>query len=185
MKDGKCVSTLHSPLSILHSPFSILHSPLSILHSPFSIKLWADAQRIKVAIIKCANNWFSLNVMMITNHVTGMNNGFSSRKDLLLTNPAEKDAGQVRTKATVRFRPKRQATIRNRRNRRARSTSPGHISRAQLRVTRSGSPRPSFLDLVTLLSRTCFLTCIASWFRFRSHRTSRCAHSPRLKKKKS
>ena len=43
-----------------------------------------------------------------------------------LYQPAKKDAGQVRTNATVRFRPQRQATIRYRHDRHARSTAPGH-----------------------------------------------------------
>ena len=90
---------------------------VSMVHSPFSMTLWAYVERINVDIMKCGYTWLSLTIMVTTNRVKGMSNGFSSKKDLLPTNPAKKDAGQVRTKATVRFRPKRQATVRYRLNR--------------------------------------------------------------------
>ena len=42
-----------------------------------------------------------------SNREKGISNGFSSRKDLLHTNPARKEAKQVRTKANGRFRHNR------------------------------------------------------------------------------
>ena len=67
--------------------------------------------------MKCGYTWLSLTIMVTTNRVKGMSNGFSSKKDLLHTNLAQKDARKVRTEVTVRFRPKRQATVRYRHNR--------------------------------------------------------------------
>ena len=94
-----------------------MQSTVSMVHSPFPTMLRASAQGIKAAIMRCGCTWPSLTITVTTNSEKGMSNGFSSRKDLLLTSPARKEAKQVRTKATVRFRPKRQATVRYRHNR--------------------------------------------------------------------
>ena len=77
------------------SAWCILHSPRYLGHS---------AQRIKAAIMRCGCTWPSLTITVTTNREKGMSNGFSSRKDLLFTSPARKEAKQVRTKATVRHR---------------------------------------------------------------------------------
>ena len=89
---------------------------VSMVRSPFPTILRASAQRIKAAIMMCGCTWPSLTLTVTTNREKGMSNG-SSRKDLLLTSPARKEAKQVRTKATVRFRPELQATVRYRHNR--------------------------------------------------------------------
>ena len=72
---------------------------VSMVHSPFTTTLAAYAQRIEVAIMKCGYTWLSLTITVTTNRVRGVGNGFSSKKDLLPTNPAKKDAGQARTEA--------------------------------------------------------------------------------------
>ena len=80
---------------------------VSMVHSPFLTTLWASVHKIKAATMKCGCTWPSLTIMATTNREKGMRNGFSSRKDLFHTNPARKEAKQVRTKATVLFRQNR------------------------------------------------------------------------------
>ena len=57
--------------------------------------------------MKYGCNWLSLNIKATTRGGKGMNNGFSSQKDLLRTNPAREEAKQLKMKATVRFRHNR------------------------------------------------------------------------------
>ena len=89
-------------------------------HGAFSIH--HDSQGLRPKDQSCHHEvWLHLafvkTITVTTNREKGMSNGFSSRKDLLLSSPARKEAKQVRTKATVRFRPERQATVRCRHNR--------------------------------------------------------------------
>ena len=77
-------------------------------HGAFSIPYEALHFRSKGA--SCHEVW--LHVDFVDHHSSyepreNTNNGFSSKKDLLRTNPARKGARQMKTKATVRFRPKR------------------------------------------------------------------------------
>ena len=108
----------------------------------------------------------------------GASNGFSSRKDLLLTIPARKEAKQARTKATVRFRPERQATVRYRHNI-VHTCSTAPMSTIEGAHDR-GSPRPG--TCVRLSCRECVpILCIASCF---VHSTTHCAHGSCLPKKR-
>ena len=112
----------HLPNGQTYAGFSSLRTLVedgkfvSMVHSPFTKILRGSAQRIKAAIMRCGCTWPSLTITVTTNREKGMSNG-SSRKDLLLISPARKETQQVRTKATVRFRPERQATARYRHNR--------------------------------------------------------------------
>ena len=80
---------------------------VSMVHSPLLTTLWASVQKIKAATMKCGCTWPSLTVMATTYREKGMNNGFSSRKGLVRTNPTRKEAKQLKAKATVRFRHNR------------------------------------------------------------------------------
>ena len=51
--------------------------------------------------------WHSLTIMVTAHREKSMTNGFSSRKDLLRTNPTRKEAKQLKAKATIRFRHSR------------------------------------------------------------------------------
>ena len=158
---------------------------VSMVHSPFSTILRAFAQRIKAAIMRCGCTWPSSTITVTTNREKGMSNGFSSRKDLLLTSPARKEAKQVRTKANVRFRPKRQATVRYRHNRPyvqhgSHETIPGAHDR--------GSPRFSFYDglgiCVRLSCRECVpILCIVSCFVHIAQHIALMAHVCQKKKR--
>ena len=78
-------------------------------HGAFSIPYEALGLRSKDQSChhECRCTWISLTTTAAMNCVKNTNNGFSSKKGLLLTNAAKKGARQMRAKATVRFRPKR------------------------------------------------------------------------------
>ena len=75
-----------------------------MVHFPLST-LWAFAPRLKAATMKCGYTWISLTITAAMNREKNTNCGFSSKKGLLLANPAKKGARQVRN-ATVRCHPK-------------------------------------------------------------------------------
>ena len=100
--------------------------------SPFLTALWASFQRIKAATMRSGCTWHSLVITATTYREKGMNNGFSSRKDPLRTNPARKEAKQLK-KATVRFRYNRPHVLHG---------SQEHNARDR------GTPRPSLNDLM-------------------------------------
>ena len=81
---------------------------VSMVYVPFFTKLWAFAPRIKAVTLRCGYTLISLTSSMVTtNREKGTSNGYFSRKGLRHTNAAKKGARQMRTKATVHFRPER------------------------------------------------------------------------------
>ena len=60
---------------------------VNMVHFPFPTKLWAFAPWIKAATMKCGYTWISLTITTM-NRVRNTNNGFSSKKGLLLVNTA-------------------------------------------------------------------------------------------------
>ena len=64
---------------------------------------YAKKRGIKAATMRCGCTSPSLTIMGDTYRVKGMNNGFSSRKDLVRTNPTRKEAKQLKAKRPFAF----------------------------------------------------------------------------------